>query len=131
MLPIIMLEGGTVAAWIAWIFMLVKFDPNSGGWIAHLLFYAALGLALQGTLTLAGFFWRRRSHGMIASRAQIGMILRQALLVNAFVLACLILAARNLLRVWSVLPLAVLTLVLEAFFISLSRRGRIASSRIS
>lgn len=126
-MPLIVLAIGTLAAWAAWIFVLLRFDPTSAGMVAHILFYASLGLALQGTLMLAGIFWRKKQQGMIASRTQMGIIGRQAFLFNAFVLVSLLLAARQLLKWWNIIPLAVLTLTVELFFISIQKHSHIQS----
>lgn len=113
--------GGTVLAWGAWVFVILRFDPALSGWIGHLFFYASLGLAVQGSLMIAGFFWRKKQTGIIASRREIGQIARQAWLGVVFALVSLILASRQLLKWWSVLPLALLIIVIELFFISLQK----------
>ncbi|MDO8505075.1 MAG: hypothetical protein Q7S48_00615 [bacterium] len=127
MAPIIVFAIGTVAAWVAWIFVIVRFDPTSAGFVAHILFYASFALALQGTLMLAGIFWRRRQRGMIASKTEMGIIARQALLFNGFLLISLILASRQLLKWWNVIPLAILTLTIELFFISIQKHSHTQS----
>lgn len=127
MTPLIVFAVGTLAAWAAWIFVIVRFDPTVSDFVGHALFYASLGLALQGTLMLAGIFWRKKQQGMIASRTQMGIIGRQALLFNGFVLVSLILASRQLLKWWNIIPLAVLTLTVELFFISIQKHSHIQS----
>ncbi len=119
--------GGIVVAWAAWIAVLLQFDPFTGGWIIHLLFYASLGLALQGTLMIAALRLKEKQKGMSASRAEIGTISRQAFLFVTFLIISLILSTRQLLKWWNVLPLAMATLALEYFFVTVSRRPSGAS----
>ena len=130
MAPIIVFAIGTGAAWAAWIFVIVRFDPIAAGAGAHMLFYASLALALQGTLMLTGIFLRKRKSGMIASKTEMGIIARQAFLVSGFVLISLILASRQLLKWWNIVPLAILTLTIELFFISLQKHSHIKSAPV-
>ena len=80
-------------------------------------------LALQGTLTLAGMHWHKRRHGIAASRVEVGMIARQSALISGFLITILLLAARDILRWWNILPLAILTFIFELLFLSLHKRA--------
>ena len=131
MTPLIVFGIGTLAAWAAWVFVVLRFDPTAAGLVAHLLFYASLGLALQGTLMLAEIFWKKHQTGMIASRVEMGIIGRQAFLFNGFVLVALLLSSRQLLKWWNVIPLAILTLTIELFFISIEKHSHIQSPPVS
>lgn len=122
MLSIILLSLGAFLAWGAWVFVLLKFDPQAGGAVGPALFYTSLALALTGTLTLARVLWHHRCTGMSASRAEMSIIVRQALLFGLFVIVVLVLAAARLLKWWNIIPLAFLTLAVELFFHSLTRR---------
>src|SRR3989338_346721 len=122
MLPLILLGIGSIVSWGAWIFVMVRFDPFVGKWIAHGLFYASLALALQGTLMLAGMFWYKHKYGRTGRRAEVGIIARQAALFVCFIIVVFILSARDILKWWNIAPLAFLTFTIELFFISLSRK---------
>ena len=78
----------TVAAWIAWIVVLVGIDPSSAGTLAYVFFYSTLAIALVGTLSTSGAairVWARREE--LVPR-HVSRSLRQAVLVSALVLAC-------------------------------------------
>jgi hypothetical protein len=124
MAPLVILSAGTLVAWGAWSFVLVGFSPFTGGYVAQILFHFSLGLALLGTLMTVGMIWHFRRRGMAASKAEVGIIARQAFLIVAFVIVVLNLASARLLRWWNVAPLALLTITLELFFMSLNTRRR-------
>ena len=123
MLPLVLLSLGALISWGAWGFVLWRFDPETSR-IALLLFYASLGAAFWGTLTTTGMVWRWRMRDRIASRAEIGILARQALLITMFIIAILNLAAQHLLKWWNIIPLVLLTAALEVFFNSLNKRDR-------
>lgn len=125
MLPIVLLLIGALTAWGAWGFVLVRFDPLVDGFIVHGLFYLSLALALIGTLTLLGLRIHTWRTGRMASRSEMGQIVRQGALVTFFVVMILTLAAWRLLRWWNIVPLALLTFTVELFFSSLHKRHNI------
>lgn len=124
MISFILLGIGSLIAWGAWIVVLLRFDPFVNSIGVHAIFYASLGLALFGTLILLGIFWHQKRTGMVASKSEVGIIARQAFLFVFFMLILLGLAAINVLKWWSILPLALLTFTIELFFASLGRQGR-------
>lgn len=119
-----MFTVGTLAAWGACIFVLVRFDPWVGAWLTHFLFYAAFALALQGTLMLAILVRHQKQRQTFLTREVAVRIGRQAAFIVLFSVVLLMLSARRLLHWWNVLPLALLTITLELFVSSLGRRGR-------
>lgn len=124
MAPLILLTIGSVIAWGAWGFVLVKFDPFINGSLIHLLFYASLSMALLGTLTLIGLFWHKKRVGMPASRGEVGALTRQILLFIIFIVVMLNLAAANLLKWWNLIPLALAVFTVELLFTSLQKHNR-------
>ena len=113
----------TVAAWIAWIVVLVGIDPSSAGALAYVFFYATLAVALVGTISTAGAgirVWAKREE--LVSR-HVSRSFRQAVLVSALVLACLILLPHGLLTWWVALLLLVFFAFVELIFVSL-QQGR-------
>lgn len=126
----LLLALGTVMALAAWIFVILRFDPFSDGWIAHALFYIALGMFLWGVFTLLGVMIKvyHKKFTML-SRFAVGMIARQALLLTFFLLAVLYLMAHSIMRWWNIIPLAILIGITEWFFFSLhDNAGRISKT---
>ena len=113
----------TVAAWIAWIVVLVGIDPSSAGTLAFVFFYSTLAIALVGTIATAGAgirVWARREE--LVSR-HVSRSFRQAVLVSALVLTCLVLLPHGLLTWWVLLLLIVFFAFVELVFMSL-QQGR-------
>lgn len=121
MASFIVLGSGSLVAWGAWAYVLANFDPFVGGWTAKVLFHASLALALLGTLMLGLLFWHFKRTGIVASKNDLGVMFRQALLFAGFVMLILNLAGARLLRWWNILPLILLTVSIELFFHSLYR----------
>lgn len=124
MASLILLAIGSIIAWGACGFVLVKFDPFVGDWTTQTLFYASLGMALLGTLILVRLLWHHRRTGMAASRSETGVFTRQSFLFTVFVIVILNLAAAGLLKWWNLMPLALLTLTTELLFASLIKQRR-------
>lgn len=123
MLPLILLGIGTGIAWSAWFFVVLKFDPNLGGIYAHAMFYASTGLALLGSLLLIGLIFHKWRHGIVASRHKVSVIAREALLIVVFVEILFKLGSARLLKWWNILPLAILMIVVELFFMSMDKKN--------
>lgn len=124
MRPYLVIIISTLVAGLSWIFALIRFDPLTGGWIVHSIFYAGLALALQGTFMLGGIalYTRVISKNTALSRPQISIIARPAFLLTTFIIILLALAARDILKWWNIIPLAILFVTVELFFISLNKR---------
>lgn len=116
---------GTLVAWGALGFIIFRFDPFVGGAVASLLFYFAFSLAALGTTMVVGLSLKRLHSPLRLGRHQIGLILRQAILFVAFLVLVLFLASRDLLLWWNIIPLALLTLMVEFFISSLNHKNRI------
>jgi len=113
----------TVAAWIAWIVVLVGMDPSSAGALAYVFFYSTLAMALIGTLATSGAairVWAKREE--LVSR-HVSRSLRQAVLVSTLVLVCLVLLPHGLLAWWVALLLVIFFAFVELVFLSL-QQGR-------
>lgn len=126
-----LLAIGSILSWGGWLFVLLRFDPLLENWVSHLLFYTSFALALQGTILLVGLALWNSKTGMAASRAEASRIGRQAFLIVLFVIVTLNLAARDVLRWWNVLPLALAVLILELFFLSLQQKRTHRTSYVS
>lgn len=114
----------TLIAWMSLIFALIRFDPFTGGWVVHSIFYAGLALALQGTFMLGciALYGRAINENITLTRPRISIIARRAFLFTMFIIALLFLAARDILKWWNIIPLAILLPTVELFFISLNKK---------
>jgi len=123
MVPFILISAGSLVAWGAWFYVLFQFDPLVASVMPKLLFYGSLGLALLGTFILVGIYLYKKRTGMMASRFEVGIISRQAVLFALFIITVLILAAGKLLKWWNILPLALLVFGIEWFFVSMQKKN--------
>ena len=128
MLSLALIGAGSVLAWSAWIYILLRVDPFTDRAVLLGIQYLSLGLALQGTVMLGAFAWRRRRMSTFASHTGVQTIARQAALATLFILTALYLSSRDLLRWWNVLPLALFTFSIELFFASM-KGGQARASR--
>ncbi|MBI2552589.1 hypothetical protein HYW17_04815 [Candidatus Uhrbacteria bacterium] len=119
----ILIIATTIFTWLLWGFVLIRFEPSAGAPWSLILFYGTLTLALFGTFLNIGMAWNTRNLGRLPLGGETGIIIRHAVLLTLFILVILNLAAIRLLRVWSVIPLALLVILIEFFLDSLIRRG--------
>lgn len=113
----------TVAAWAGWIVVLVAIDPTSSGWLGFLFFYLTLGMAVMGTLSIAGAgirVWTKRDE--LVSR-HVSRSFRQGLLLAFLCMGALGLLAAGLFTWWTALLLILLISLFELVFLS-AQRGR-------
>jgi hypothetical protein len=108
----------TFVCWGAFVVVLFRIDPQTGGALALLLFFTSLFFALWGTLSLLGFFMRYLFQRQTVPFKHIGISLRQALWFAILVCLTLFLVSQELLVWWMSLLLIVSLTVLEAFFLS-------------
>jgi hypothetical protein len=111
---------GTMLAWGALALTILTVPPETGGIAAQLFFFAALFLALAGTLTLLGVLGRMRTSGRLAS-LHLTPAFRQGALIAGGAVGILLLQRVHLLRWWTVLILCGALFVTDLF---LSRGGR-------
>jgi len=48
----------TAIAWLGFFIIINNFDPFLGNWTVFTMFYVVLFLAILGTLSLLGYWWR-------------------------------------------------------------------------
>lgn len=108
----------TLVCWGAFVVVLFRIDPETGGSLALTLFFLSLFFALWGTLSLSGFFVRYIMQRSTVPFKHIGVSLRQALWFAILVCLTLFLVSQELLVWWMSLFLVVGLTVLEGFFIS-------------
>ena len=91
----------TVAAWGAWIIIIVAVDPTRAGSLGQFYFYASLAAALLGSLAVIGAMLRLwMNHEELAVR-QVSQALRQAIIFSFLIIGCLLMMAHDLMRWWS------------------------------
>lgn len=107
----------TLVCWGAFGFVVLFVDPD-GGWTAAVALYATLGLAVIGTFTLLGYRVRVAvSHGE-ELYANLGVSLRQAVLLTVGLLGVLFLQSLRMLNWWDGGLLIGFLILLEFFFLS-------------
>lgn len=118
---LIVMSIATVAAWIAWIVVLVSIDPSRTGTLGFVFFYTTLAIAMIGTLSIAGAgirTWMQKDE--LVSRHVI-VSLRQGILLTLLVTGSLLLLASNLFTWMTALLLIVIIGLVELVFLSSSR----------
>ncbi len=119
----------TLLCWIAFIIVLFRIDPITGGAIGLLLFFTALFFAVWGTLSLVGFFGRYLVMRNTVPFRYIGTSLRQALWFAILINLTLFLVSQELLVWWMSLLLVFGLSLLEAFFLARSLEARYYKKR--
>jgi hypothetical protein len=117
---------GAVMSWIAWIAVVVRLNPLSGGMVAHGLFYASLFLALVGTFTIIGFFARRWFEKEDVPFRQVTVAARQSLLVSLAAIVGLALQAQRWMNLWIALLIIILAIGIESIFLTGQSRHRVS-----
>lgn len=118
----ILLIIATLCAWGALAFVVLRFDPLTDTQWPPILFYSSAALALAGTFLNLGIALRLRQLKIMPSSLETKLIVRQATLLTLFILMLLYLGSAKLLRFWNIAPLAILLILVELFFHSLTRR---------
>lgn len=111
----------TIVAWGAWLVVLMSIDPSRTGLLGFVFFYAALALALVGTLTIVGTgvrVWAKREETV---PRQVARAFRQSLLLSVVVVGSLLLLPAGFFAWWSILLLIVFVSLIELGFLSASR----------
>ena len=107
----------TIVCWGAFGFVVFFVDPDRG-WISIIAWYLTLGLALMGTFTLIGYRVRVAvSHGE-ELYANLGVSLRQGILLTVALLGVLFLQSLRMLNWWDGGLLVGFIILLEFFFLS-------------
>ena len=113
----------TAIAWLGFFIIINNFDPISGNWIVFTMFYAVLFLAILGSLSLIGYWWRRLlNRRKEMSRFLVSESFRQAIIFSAVAIIALWLQAGRILTWWNIVLLIVSATLLE-FIIILFRQN--------
>lgn len=118
--------AGTLLAWGGWAFVLWQVNPNEGGFIGFLLFYLTLLIALIGSFTLLGIFFRvyvKKRHHVVIREVHIAF--RHATFMGFMAVVSLALSAHGWLKWWVFLLLLAVIALLEyvALLIQEGRRA--------
>ncbi|MFC1598016.1 hypothetical protein ACFL2M_00590 [Patescibacteria group bacterium] len=114
----------TLICWGAFVLVLFRVDPYTGGTLALLLFFISLFFAKWGTLSLLGFVVRYIFLRNTVPFKYIGTSLRQALWFAILLTLTLFLVSQELLVWWMSLLLVIGLTILEGFFLTRSIEAR-------
>lgn len=105
---------GAILAWAAWLLVIFRFDPTVSGAAVFFLFYAALFMAIFGSVSAIGFWLRLRlATNEETDFTKIKKTFKQGALAAAFVVLALLLLQKELLTWWNFALLAIFYLFLE------------------
>ena len=108
----------TAIAWLGFFIIINNFDPILGNWVVFTMFYAVLFLAILGSLSLIGYWWRRLlNRRKEMSRFLVSESFRQAIIFSAVAIIALWLQASRILTWWNILLLIVSATLLEFIII--------------
>ncbi len=116
-LYLLLLLAVTLVCWGLFAFILFSVDPE-GGKLPVIAFYAVLGFAAMGTFALAGYAIRSKMSRGEELYANLGISLRQGLLLSIGLLGVLLLQSIRLLNWWDGCLLVGFLVLLEFFFLS-------------
>ncbi|MDX9892875.1 MAG: hypothetical protein RB292_00485 [Patescibacteria group bacterium] len=115
---LILLILGTIIAWAGWLLVIFYLDPTQLSWLGFLFFYAALALALSGTIFLAGDLIKSKIIRNKLLYYRVRSSVRQSILFAMLILGWLLLKSLGVLRWWNLLILILFLAAVEFFFIS-------------
>lgn len=102
----------------AWILVINYLDPNASGTPGRLLFYSTLGIFLSGLFGLFLLFIRRKTLGEETVRENVGLSLRQGILLSLLIICLLILQSLRMLVWWDGLLVVAGVFLIELYFLS-------------
>lgn len=114
--------AATAAVWLFWIFILFNIDPTATGWLGFLFFYFTLGVALTGTMTVAGAAGRRRLRPTDLVSRQVLTSFRQAVWLSFILIVALVLLSRGVFHLWIITLVIFVFTFLELAFLSARQR---------
>ena len=115
---LLIIAGASLFAWIAFITVIFKFNPYQSTSLALAFFYFSLFVALSGTFTLIGYYFRVWLYKNEIFYAHINISLRQGILLTLINIGCLVLLMLKVLTLWSWMLLIFVAVLLEFYFAS-------------
>jgi len=115
---ILIIGLNTLLSWVAFVTVILKFNPYESVSLALAFFYVSLFIALSGTFTLLGYFFRLWLYRNEVFYLHINISLRQGVILSLIAVCCLVLLMLNVLTWWSGGLLITAASLLEFYFTS-------------
>lgn len=110
--------GTSLFAWAGFFTVIFKFDPFANTSVSLAFFYLSLFIALSGSFTLIGYYFRIWLYRNEIFYIHLNMSLRQGVLLALIAVSCLVLLMLKVLTWWSGGLLIAAALLLELYFAS-------------
>ncbi len=122
---ILFMGAGTILAWLGWLFVIFRIDPQEAGIPGLVLFYVTLFVSLIGTFAMLGVYyrvgWLKRRQVM--SR-EVRIAFRHGLMLSFVAVLSLALSAAALLTWWNMLLMIAFIGVVEYGFLLVQESRR-------
>ena len=115
---LLIILGISLLAWIGFVTVIFKFDPFANTSVALAFFYLSLLIALTGTFTLIGYFFRIWLYRNEIFYVHLNISLRQGVLLSLIAVSCLVLLMLKVLTWWSGGLLVISAVLIELYFAS-------------
>ncbi len=103
-------------AWLGWILVVTQLSPYENMSVALILFFITFFIALTGTFTVLGFYFRMWLFKNEIFYSHINISLRQGIFLSLIAIFCLVFQMLRVLTWWSGLLLIVSAVLLEFYF---------------
>lgn len=103
-------------AWMGWALVVTQLSPYENTSIALILFFITFSIALTGTFTVLGFYFRMWLFKNEIFYKHINVSLRQGVFLSLIAVFCLVFQMLRVLTWWSGLLLIVSAVLLEFYF---------------
>ena len=120
----LLLASGTVLAWIGWLLVWWRINPDETGWLGIGLFYSSAVLSLTGTLFFTGKFFRTKLGAKQLLGTMIATALRQGILFTLLIIGWLALNSQRMASLWNLALLLLVLTACEFFFMSRHHHAR-------
>ena len=120
----LLLASGTVLAWIGWLLVWWRINPDEAGWLGIGLFYASAALSLTGTFFFIGKFFRTKLGSKQLLSITFAAALRQGILFTLLVIGWLALNSQRMASLWNLVLLLLVLTACEFFFMSRHQHAR-------
>jgi len=108
----------TILGWASWLVVINNISPFISGYLALVLFYSSLFIALTGTFSILNYYLRITLNKSKNYFQHLNTALRQGSLLSIMVCAGLIFQRLRVLTWWDALLLLVIVLLIEYYFMS-------------
>ena len=104
--------------WLIWLLVINLVNPEEAGILGFVFFYVSLFIALWGTFSVMGFYFRKLilKEEMLIKHIKVSF--RQGILFAILITGSLFLQSKNLLTWWNIVLFIIALTLLELFFIS-------------